>query len=101
MSWQSWFLAIFIVLLGGAQYGLMTYALRDLRRRPRVRWNNKVAWALLILTLPFVGALVYSSIGPTSFLPRAVRPARRPVVLRTGTAPGDEAKRDPPSTDAA
>jgi hypothetical protein len=78
MSWQTWFLAIMIVILGLVQYGLVVYALRDLMRRPTVRGDNKVTWALVILTLPFVGALIYTVYGPTSFIPRRNRPPTRP-----------------------
>ena len=77
-SWQTWLTAVALVVWGGVQYTLAYYTLRDLYRRPRVRGDNKVAWALVILTLPFVGALLYASIGPTSFLPRAHRPPNRP-----------------------
>jgi hypothetical protein len=70
MSLERWSLAIGILLLAAAQYGLTVYALRDLIRRPSVRGNNKVAWGLLILTLPFFGPLLYTYMGPTSFLPR-------------------------------
>ncbi len=73
-DWQQWALGITVVLWGGVQYGLAVYALRDLVRRPRVRGDNKVLWALAILTLPLVGALLYASMGPTSFFPRAGRP---------------------------
>jgi hypothetical protein len=78
MSWQTWLLVILIAVLGLVQYALMIYTIRDLLRRPRVRGNNKVAWALVILTLPFAGALIYTVYGPTSFLPRANRPPTRP-----------------------
>ena len=76
--WQTWLIALAIVLWGGVQYGLAFYTLRDLRRRPRVRGDNKVVWALVILALPMVGALLYASIGPTSFIPRPHRPPSRP-----------------------
>lgn len=78
MSWQTWLLVVGIALAGLVQYGLMIYAVRDLLRRPRVRGDNKVAWGLFILMVPFVGALVYTIMGPTSFLPRANRPPTRP-----------------------
>jgi hypothetical protein len=83
-SWsaRTWLLALAIVLWAGVQYGLAYWTLRDLLRRPRVRGDNKVAWALLILTVPVVGALVYASVGPTSFLPRPTR------------SPGQEAATD-------
>ena len=74
-SWslETWLLALGIVVWAALQYGLVVWTLRDLLRRPRVRGDNKVVWALVILTLPFVGALLYASIGPTSFLPRSTR----------------------------
>ena len=75
MNWsaQTWLLAVAIVAWAALQYGLVVWALRDLVRRPRVRGDNKVVWALVILTLPMVGALLYASVGPTSFLPRPDR----------------------------
>ena len=78
MSWQRWLLAVAILVAGAVQYGLVVYTLRDLIRRPSVRGGNKVAWGLLILTLPLAGALAYASLGPTSFLNRPDRPPRRP-----------------------
>jgi len=84
-DWQQWTLGMSVVLWGGVQYGLAVYALRDLVRRPRVRGDNKVLWALAILTLPLVGALLYTSMGPTSFLPRAGRPT---VGARGDARPG-------------
>jgi hypothetical protein len=74
-TWHTWGLATLIVVWGVAQYGLAYYTLRDLVRRPRVRGDNKVVWALVILMLPLGGALLYASMGPTSFLPRAGRRA--------------------------
>jgi hypothetical protein len=79
MSLERWLVAILIVIVAGVQYGLAVYTLRDLIRRPSVRGNNKVGWGLLILAVPFVGALVYAVMGPTSFLPRPNRPPRRSV----------------------
>ncbi len=71
---RSWIWVLLILFWIAAQFGLAVWALRDLWRRPRVRGDNKVAWALMILILPVIGPLVYSSFGPTSFLPRAERP---------------------------
>lgn len=79
MSLERTILAILIVLVTAIQYGLVVYTIRDLARRPRVRGDNKVAWGLIILTLPFIGALLYGIMGPTSFLPRPNRPPRRSV----------------------
>ena len=39
-------------------------------RRPAVRGDNKVAWGLAIVCLPYVGALLYGYMGAASFLPR-------------------------------
>ena len=75
-SERTWFLIGLVLLWIIAQYGLAIWALRDLRRRPRVRGDNKLLWALLILIVPIFGPLIYSSLGPTSFLPRP--PRRRP-----------------------
>lgn len=75
-----------IVLWAAVQYGLAYWTLRDLARRPRVRGGNKVVWALVILVLPLVGALLYAWMGPTSFLPRASR-------LTSGTTPAPPPER--------
>lgn len=84
MSIERWSLAVAVVLLAGLQYSLTVYAVRDLVRRPSVRGNNKVAWGLLILGLPFIGPLLYTYMGPTSFIPRprttSQRPPRQTVV---------------------
>ena len=84
MSWslQIWLQAFAIVFWAAVQYGLVVWTLRDLVHRPRVRGDNKVIWAIVILTLPIVGALLYASIGPTSFLPRPPRP---PVAATDGS----------------
>lgn len=87
MSIERWSLAIAVVLVAGLQYGLAIYAVRDLHRRPSVRGNNKVAWGLLILGLPFIGPLLYTYMGPTSFIPRSrtshtARPFPPPRPLR-------------------
>lgn len=70
MSTQSIILAAIILGLGATQYLLMLAAIRDLRWRPRVRGDNKVLWGLVILCVPFAGAMIYSWMGPTSFLRR-------------------------------
>ena len=91
MSLERWSLVIAVLFVAAAQYGLTIYALRDLTRRPSVRGNNKVAWGLVILTLPFVGPLLYTYMGPTSFLPRdrqPIRPLRRPAHRRGTEDPG-------------
>ena len=86
-SLETGLLALGIVVWGVGQYGLAFWALRDLLRRPRVRGDNKVVWALVILTLPVVGALLYASIGPTSFFPRPARVDRAPVAADRSPRP--------------
>jgi hypothetical protein len=70
MSIQNLVLATVIVAIGAAQYTLAYQAIRDLIRRPRVRGNNKMSWAIVILCLPVLGAFLYSWMGPTSFVRR-------------------------------
>jgi hypothetical protein len=82
MSWQTATLAFLILIAGAAQYGLMVYCVRDLIRRPTVRGDNKVIWTFVILCLPFVGALIYLVMGPTSFIPRPNRPPTYADVVR-------------------
>lgn len=79
MTMQTAMLATLITILGAAQYALCVQALRDLIRRPRVRGENKVLWALGILCLPIAGAIIYNWMGPTSFLPRSISPIAAPV----------------------
>ena len=55
-----------VVLWAVVQYGLMVWALRDLKHRRSVRGGNKVLWGFFILCLPVVGALIYAAGGPTS-----------------------------------
>jgi len=86
MSWQTWLLALFILVVAAVQYGLMFYCIRDLVKRPSVRGDNKVIWAFVILTLPFLGALIYQVMGPTSFLPRPNRPLTYAEAMRQGQA---------------
>ena len=72
-----------VLLWAGVQYGLMVWAMRDLLRRTRVRGDNKVVWALFILIVPVLGALVYIVAAPPTPLarpPRLVVPQRRLAV---------------------
>jgi hypothetical protein len=95
-SLQTWLVALGIVVWGAIQYGLAYWTLRDLSRRPRVRGGNKVVWALVILTLPLAGALLYAAIGPTSFLPRPGRPGLRAPTETNVTPFPPHAPTDPP-----
>lgn len=70
MMLQTAMLATLIMILGAAQYALCVQAIRDLVRRPRVRGDNKVLWAMGILCFPIGGAILYNWMGPTSFIHR-------------------------------
>ncbi|CAN5569785.1 hypothetical protein BH24CHL4_BH24CHL4_01420 [soil metagenome] len=70
MSWDRALLIVVVLILTIAYYWLAGLALRDLLRRPAVRGDNKVSWGLVIVCLPFVGALLYGYMGAASFLPR-------------------------------
>lgn len=85
MPLQTIILAVLIVGIGCAQYILAVHAIRDLIRRPRVRGGNKVSWGLTILCLPIVGALIYSWIGPASFMRRASFTSTTGAERETGT----------------
>lgn len=77
---QTALLICAVLIWAGVQYGLMVWAMRDLLRRERVRGDNKVLWALLILIVPVLGALIYSVAAPATPLvrpPRMVVPPRR------------------------
>ncbi|MGN6032295.1 MAG: PLDc N-terminal domain-containing protein [Thermomicrobiales bacterium] len=78
---------VLIVLGGFVQYSLMYLAMKDLVRRPRVRGDNKVAWALVVLCLPIVGALWYDWSGKIGFRTRAG--ASSASTRRTTTNPDD------------
>lgn len=69
-----------VVLWASVQYGLVIWALRDLKRRRSVRGDNKVLWGLVILCLPVAGALIYAAAAPTTPLaapPRLMAPRLR------------------------
>lgn len=88
MSIQTFVLAVLVVVYGAAQYILAAQALRDLLRRPSVRGGNKTLWGIVILTIPIAGALLYTWMGPTSFLRRGTVPATiqtRPVTSHRAT----------------
>ena len=63
MTWQRSILIAAILLFAVVYYGLATIALRDLWRRPSVRGDNKTGWALAILCLPILGAVLYGYLG--------------------------------------
>lgn len=67
MSWQTWALAILIAAFAAIQYTLVWSGIVDLLRRPRVRGDSHMFWALVITCVPIVGALAYGAVGPTSF----------------------------------
>lgn len=63
MTWQRSILIAAILLFAAVYYGLSAIALRDLWRRPVVRGDNKTGWALAILCLPILGAVLYGYLG--------------------------------------
>ena len=63
MSWQRSILVAAVLLFVVVYYGLAAIALRDLWRRPTVRGDNKTGWALAILCLPILGAVLYGYLG--------------------------------------
>ena len=76
---QTALLICAVLLWAGVQYGLMAWAVHDLLRRPSVRGNNKMLWAIFILVVPVAGALIYAVMAPiTPFarLPRSLVPPR-------------------------
>ena len=78
-DWRQVLRVVAVLIWAALQYGLIVWTLRDLVGRPRVRGNNKVVWALIILTLPVVGALLYAAFGPVSALPSPSRVSKRPI----------------------
>ncbi len=70
-----------VLLWLGMQYGLIVWAMRDLKRRDGVRGKNKVLWAFLILIVPVIGPIAYSIAAPVTPLVRPTRAAaNRPLV---------------------
>jgi hypothetical protein len=60
MTLPAFALTLAILIAAGIQYGLAVYTIRDLTRREQLRGANKITWTLIILCLPFIGALLYA-----------------------------------------
>ncbi len=45
------------------QIGLQIYALVDLYRQSKVRWDNKWIWVAIIILLEILGPIVYFFLG--------------------------------------
>lgn len=73
MTWQRSILIAAILLFTVVYYGLAAIALRDLWQRPAVRGDNKTGWALAILCLPILGAVLYGYLGTPGSLSRSGR----------------------------
>jgi hypothetical protein len=73
VDFSTWLRVLAVLIWAALQYSLIIWALRDLFQRPRVRGDNKLIWALVILTLPIVGALLYTGLAPRSASPRVTR----------------------------
>ena len=78
MTWQRSILVAAILLFTVVYYGLAAIALRDLWRRPAVQGDNKTGWALAILCLPILGAVLYGYLGTPGSLSRAPEPEFTP-----------------------
>jgi len=75
MTWQRSILIAAILFFAVVYYVLAALALRDLWRRPTVRGDNKTGWALAILCLPILGAMLYGYLGTPG---SPARPSRAP-----------------------
>jgi hypothetical protein len=53
----------FLVPVFLLEVGLMVFALVDLVRRKRVRGDNKVLWAILIVLVQIMGPILYLVLG--------------------------------------
>jgi uncharacterized membrane protein YozB (DUF420 family) len=53
----------FLIPLFVLEVALMVIALVDLVKRERVRGNNKVVWALVIIFISIIGPIVYLLLG--------------------------------------
>jgi uncharacterized membrane protein YozB (DUF420 family) len=53
----------FLIPLFVLEVALMVIALVDLVKRERVRGNNKVVWALVIIFVSIIGPIVYLLLG--------------------------------------
>ena len=71
--WTTCMLFFQSALLAGYAY---SHSLVKLRRPWQQAAVHLIVMSLPILTLPIAGALIYSVMGPTSFLPRPNRPPR-------------------------
>jgi len=75
MTWQRSILIAAVLFFAVVYYVLAALALRDLWRRPAVRGDNKTGWALAILCLPILGAMLYGYLGTPG---SPARPSRAP-----------------------
>ncbi len=69
MSLGHVLLVVAILLWMVLHYGLIVIALRDLSRRTVVRGGNPIAWWLIVLAIPIVGAVVYLMAGTDRPIP--------------------------------
>ena len=56
---ETWKLVILLIPLVALELTLMIVALVDLVKRERVKFDNKVVWALLIVLVNIIGPVVY------------------------------------------
>lgn len=65
ISWQRGLLFAAVMLVAAVYDGLAFRTLRDLYRRPVDRQLNGTGWALAVIRLPIVGAMLYGYRGTT------------------------------------
>lgn len=60
---ETWQLVVLLIPLFILQFTLMIVAIVDLAKRDRVRFDNKVIWALVIVMFNIIGPVVYLAWG--------------------------------------
>ncbi|ACZ62597.1 MULTISPECIES: PLD nuclease N-terminal domain-containing protein [Dehalococcoides] len=56
----NWALIAPLIVL---QLILLIIAVVDLVKRPKVRWNNKWVWAVIIVFVNIIGPIIYLTLG--------------------------------------
>ncbi len=77
-------------LIGVVLLLIWALVLVDVVRRPDLRTSSKVLWALLVLVVPFIGALIY-------LIARPAQPSDHELVAETreGDAPMEPMRHGP------
>jgi len=56
-------LILLLIPLFLVEIGLMAFAINDLIKRKRVKWNNKWLWVAIILLIDLIGPIIYFVVG--------------------------------------